>query len=294
MRILLLHLAVGVLISCNPNDADLLKLQRENDSLHTILNQNDSLRNTIITTYGDIEFNLTLIETKKTHINNLALKGKLSKDDKEIILMEMDSINLLLGINKEIVYLLENSIPEEEAKKAGLSHIIQGMTAKNNAEDEGLIDLKKDLVQISSDFSDLFEDYIYQEAENLEMKEKLSSASSELKSAQEKLESTKEKLYTAWYVLGSKDELKSKGIIYSSGFLSNKEVNEDFDKSLFRKINILDFKELLLEGKKIDIVTTHPTESYSLQVIKKKVDRLLITNPEKFWSVSKFLIIEIE
>ena len=76
--------------------------------------------------------------------------------------------------------------------------------------------------------------------------------------------------------------------------LSNKNVNEDFDKSLFKKVNILDFKALILDGKRVEIITTHPTESYELQGIKKKVDRLLIKNPEKFWSVSKFLIVEIE
>ncbi|HAW52119.1 MAG TPA: hypothetical protein DCX54_07310 [Flavobacteriales bacterium] len=168
------------------------------------------------------------------------------------------------------------------------------MNAENSAEDEGIESMKRELVQISSDFSELFENYVYQEAENLEMQEKLSSASSELKAAQENLQSAQERLYSGWYVMGTKDELKSKGIVYTTGLLANKEVNEDFDRNLFKKVNTLDFKELILNGKKATIITTHPSESYELIGIKKKMDRLLIKNPEKFWSVSKFLIIEVE
>ena len=294
MKITLLILAVGVIISCNPNDANLGRLQEENDSLHTILDQNDSVLNSIHGTYGDIASNLSTIESKKAHINELVSKGKLTKEQKELILIEMDSINLLLNTNKQKVVELENNVPKEVANKSGLGHIIRGMNAENSAEVEGVEDMKRNLAQISSDFSDLFEDYVYQEAENMEMQEKLSSTSSELKAAQENLETTKARLYTGWYVKGTKEDLKSKGIVYTSGFLANKEVNEDFDKSLFSKVNILDFKELILDGKKAVIITTHPSESYEFQGIKKKMDRLLITNPEKFWSVSKFLIIEIE
>ena len=72
------------------------------------------------------------------------------------------------------------------------------------------------------------------------------------------------------------------------------EVNEDFDKSQFKKVNIYDLKEILLDARKADIVTTHPSESYEEIGIKKKVNKLVIKDPDLFWSVSKFLIIEIE
>lgn len=294
MKISVLILAVGVLVSCNSVDPKLEKLQKENDSLFSVLNHGDSVMNSIHVIYGDIESNLSKIESKKARINELANRKKLSKEDKELIMIEMDSISQLLSTNKLKVATLENTVTKEEADKAGLGHIIKGMNAENSAEDEGIESMKRELVQISSDFSELFENYVYQEAENLEMQEKLSSASSELKAAQENLQSAQERLYSGWYVMGTKDELKSKGIVYTTGLLANKEVNEDFDRNLFKKVNTLDFKELILNGKKATIITTHPSESYELIGIKKKMDRLLIKNPEKFWSVSKFLIIEVE
>ena len=83
-------------------------------------------------------------------------------------------------------------------------------------------------------------------------------------------------------------------LIYKKGFFDDQEVNEDFDKSQFKKVDIFELKEILLDSKKAEIMTTHPSESYETVGIKKKVNKLVITNPELFWSVSKFLIIEIE
>ena len=99
MRIILLLLAVGVLISCSSNDSELQQLQRENETLKTQLNEVDSLLSDINATYGDIATNLGLIEVKKQHINDLATQGKLTEEDKNLILEEMESIQDLLGAN---------------------------------------------------------------------------------------------------------------------------------------------------------------------------------------------------
>ena len=172
--------------------------------------------------------------------------------------------------------------------------MVKSMDDKNLIEDDHLNEMKSDLAQVSKDFSDLFEEYIYKEVENLEMQEKLSAQKAELDQAKEKLDQAKAKLLSGYYVIGTKDELTSKGLISKGGFFDGEEINEDFDKSQFKKVNIHDFKDILLDTRKAEILTTHPSESYELKGIKKQVDKLLIKDPELFWSVSKFLIIEIE
>jgi hypothetical protein len=50
-----------------------------------------------------------------------------------------------------------------------------------------------------------------------------------------------------------------------------------------------------LFAKKAKLVTTHPNESYNL--VKNQegvVEKIDITDPEKFWSASKYLVIIIE
>ena len=69
----------------------------------------------------------------------------------------------------------------------------------------------------------------------------------------------------------------------------------DFDNSYFKKIDISQVKTLDLFVKKAKIITTHPSDSYQLITGQNgAVEMIEITNPEKFWSASKYLVIEVE
>lgn len=292
MKTLLPAILIFLLLSCG-NDLALEQCQENNERLTLENSTNDSIMHSLTSAYKEMDSVSALISAKKGKINELAKTGKLSTEDKKYILAEMDTINSLLELNRNKVSALEgrvNSIGLEE----GFKYMVQSMEDKNSNEDFLLVDMKKDLAEVSKDFSDLFEDYVYKEAENIEMKEKLSSAAQELQSAQAKLDMASEKLKSGWYVIGTDDELRSKGLVYKDGLFSNQSVNEDFDRSLFKRIDIFDLKEILLDAKKAKIMTTHPTEAYEFVGIKKSVNKLVIKNPEQFWSVSKFLIIEIE
>lgn len=292
MKSLLFVVLTILLLSCD-NDPALDQCKTENERLISENAKNDSIMHSLTNTYKEIDSVSALISDKKGKINTMAKKGKLSAEDKKYILAEMDTINSLLEINRNKVSALEghvNSVGLEE----GFKYMVQSMEDKNSNEDFLLGDMKKDLAQVSKDFSDLFEDYVYKEAENMEMKEKLSSAAQELQSAQAKLDMASEKLKSGWYIIGTNEELRAKGLVYKDGLFSSQAVNEDFDRSQFKKIDIFDLKEIMLDAKKARIMTTHPTEAYEFVGIKKAVNKLVIKNPEQFWSVSKFLIIEIE
>ena len=282
-----------VLILASCNNAELENCQSENKSLLAAKAVQDSMLSSISQTYTQIDSNASIIARKKAYINELAAKGKLTKEDKEAILAQMDSINMLMSLNKEKVASLQGGL-NDASLQSSFKAMLDGMDAKNEMEDVKLGDMKKDLAQVSRDFSELFEEYVYKEVENLEMKEQLSDAARELQEAQERLDQAKEQLQSGWYVIGTKEELQSKGLIYKKGFFDNKSVNEDFDKSQFKKVNIHELKEIILDSRDAEIVTTHPSESYEMVGIKKKVNKLVIKNPELFWSVSKFLIIEVD
>lgn len=280
---------IATMFSCSSEEQEkqITELKSENNSLRTQLANRDSVMNTIIGAYGAIDSNLKKVETKKVRISELAKKRRLSAAEKEEIKAEMDSINLLLQENKMKVTDLEMSFSGNEGSGVEMSIMLKGLEEKNDVQDDKIVDMKHDLAQISKDFSDLFENYVYTEAKNMEIKEKLSSTAEELQAA-------KEKLFSAYYVVGTSDELKEKGIVYKGGWFDSKSVNEDFDKTQFKKIDIGEFQEIILDTKKAQIMTTHPSESYEMVGMKKQVNKLVIRQPELFWSVSKFLIIEVE
>ena len=281
-----------LLVGCSSND-QLEQCKSDNAALQAEKSRQDSLLSTFSKTYSEIDSVSADIARRRSLINEMAQGGRLSEKDKTAILAQMDTINMLVAQNKQKVSSLQGNL-SDGGLEAGFRYMVKSMDDKNLKEDDQNDDMKADLARVSKDFSDLFEEYVYKEVENMEMQEELNRQKAELDQAKEKLDQAKEKLLSGYYVIGTKEELTSKGLIYKRGFFDNKEVNEDFDKSQFKKVNIHDFKEILLDARKVEIVTTHPSESYEIKGIKKKVDKLVIKDHDLFWSVSKFLIIEIE
>ena len=96
-------------------------------------------------------------------------------------------------------------------------------------------------------------------------------------------------LNTAWFVFGTKKELKEQRIIDGSRVLES-----NFNKSYFTKIDIRVEKEIKLYSKYAKILTMHPSDSYTLQKDANKQYVLRITNPQIFWSTSKYLVILVK
>ena len=65
------------------------------------------------------------------------------------------------------------------------------------------------------------------------------------------------------------------------------------DKSLFRAVDIRDVEKIDIPAEKAKVMTPQPENSYRIDKIGKN-NVLSIINPEKFWGVSNFVIIEID
>ena len=96
-------------------------------------------------------------------------------------------------------------------------------------------------------------------------------------------------LNTAWYVFGTKRELRNQHILEGS-----KVMNGNFNKNYFTKIDIRDTREIKLYSKSVQIRTVHPSGSYTLERDANKQYVLRITNPQNFWSTSKYLVIVVK
>ncbi|MFG6386377.1 MAG: hypothetical protein K1V80_07910 [Muribaculaceae bacterium] len=100
-------------------------------------------------------------------------------------------------------------------------------------------------------------------------------------------------LNTCYYVVATKSQLKEHHIIETGFLRKSKLLKGDFDNGFFttgdkRKMDTLD-----LRSNKVKIFTNHPEDSYIIEEVdKNKI--LTITNHEKFWSLSNYLVVQIE
>lgn len=98
-----------------------------------------------------------------------------------------------------------------------------------------------------------------------------------------------------YYVVATREELKSHNIIEDGGFLKKTKVMDgDFDKTFFITRDKRTLTQIPLHSTKAKVLTSYqPKDSYEIvDVNGQKVLRIL--NPAKFWGVSNYLVVQVD
>jgi cation transport regulator ChaC len=281
MKKILILLALPLLfIQCNENQKMAQDAQMRSDSLQRLVVEKDSAIYAVLNTFNEIENNLETIKSKEKIIAVTAQNVEDAKTREEKINEDINMIYALMLENKDKVSKLENQLKRAQIKNNDLQNtikVLQDKLAEKNAE---IIKMRGELLDLNLKIDDLTYSLDTMRFEN------------EVKSAIIKAQD--ESLNTAYYLFGSEKELKEMEILdKKGGFIgigSGKNLNKDFNKELFTPIDIRNQTKFELNSKKIKIITTHPTSAFQVYG-EKPVDSLVISNPQEFWSVSKYLVI---
>ena len=100
-------------------------------------------------------------------------------------------------------------------------------------------------------------------------------------------------LNTCYYVIASSKELKEHKILETGFLRKSKLLKGNFDQSFFTTGDKRNMRTLSLHSKKAKVLTNQPANSFEIvDVNGQKV--LNILNPDLFWSLSNYLVIEID
>lgn len=121
----------------------------------------------------------------------------------------------------------------------------------------------------------------------------VSTVTDERNIAQQEVEDVTAELNTCYYVAANKSELKEHKIIETGFLRKTKLLKGDFDQSFFQTANKQTLTTLNLHSNKAEVKTNHPADSYRLDDVNgSKVLRIL--DPAKFWSLTNYLVIQID
>jgi chromosome segregation ATPase len=283
MKKLLFFAACTVAVaSCNQDavkKAEQAALQQR-DSLEQIIAQKDNEINDMMTTLSDIEEGFREITEAQNRVT-LAKSGE-GTNTKQRITENLQFIQSAMQQNKELINKLKQQVRESTVKGGQLKKIIDNLTQQMEVKDKQLQALREELdkkdihiAELDEMVSDLNTNVASLKEENTQKTETIST--------QDKA------LHTAWFVFGTKKELKEQNILDAGEVLRS-----NFNKEYFTKIDIRIDKEIKLYSKSAEILTSHPASSYTLQRDANKQYVLRITNPDAFWSTSKYLVIQVK
>ena len=250
------------------------------DSLNGIIAQKDSEINDLMGTLNEIEEGFQQI-SEAEHRVSLAKDGE-GVNKKQKLKEDIQFIADRMKQNRELIAKLQKQLANGTLKGAQLQKTIEGLQKQLEEKDAQLQTLREEL-----DKKDIHIAALDETVNNLNTKTNRLTAESNQKT--ETINAQDKQIHTAWYVFGTKKELKEQSIIQDG-----KVMTGNFNKSYFTKVDIRNLSEIKLYSKSAKLLTTHPSSSYSLVRDANKQYTLRITNSQLFWSTSKYLVVLVK
>jgi predicted nucleic acid-binding Zn-ribbon protein len=287
MKRLLFILSIALLASCHNQPSDVKSLQQENDSLRHAKVQLEEETNDYLTSMNEIEDNFSKVKEMESYIQLNKSAENTNQDIRSKINDDILLITDILKKNKEQIAALNSKMNKSSLRIKALEKTVARLNSLLNEKIELIQSLSNELQIKDAAIADL--------SKNVEtLNQNVSDLQTEKKAQQDQIASQDEKLNTGWYVFGTRKDLKDQKILSSGGFLSSSKVlQKDFNKSYFVKIDIRQVKSIPLYSKKAKILTNHPQGSYSLDNPDGNYV-LTIKDYKEFWSVSRYLVIEVD
>ena len=253
---------------------------QQTDSLNDVIAQKDSEINEMMGTLNDIEEGFRLINEAENRV--ALLKNGEGTSKKQNLKENIQFIAERMKQNRELIAKLQKQLESSTLKGGQLKKTIENLTAQLEEKDKQLLALREELDKKDIHISELDETI-----GNLNTN--VSNLSADNQQKAETINAQDKQLNTAWYVFGIKKELKGQPILEGG-----KVMNGNFNKNYFTKVDIRNTTEIKLYSKSAKLLTAHPASSYSLTHDASKQYVLRITNPQIFWSTSKYLVVLVK
>ncbi|MBQ8463614.1 MAG: hypothetical protein IJ544_05810 [Prevotella sp.] len=258
--------------------------QEERDS---VMNVNEQQRQVLD------DLTATLVEVSSS-LDSIAVgEGMLRESNEGPVLTKRQMLDNIaafketLAANKERLAELERNLAGRTDELAKLSTLVKHLNQELEAKQARINQLEEELQSANANIDRM-------RAEMNDMTTTIGSQQDEINAQREAMQTQDEALNTGYYVIGTKGELKSKGLVSGGNIFKKKKVNYgSIEEEQFTKVDIRETTQFNIPSKKVKVLTEMPSDSYTIMTTGNS-SVLKVTNPSRFWGISNFLIIQID
>jgi chromosome segregation ATPase len=281
-KIVLVALGLLALTACKQKseNAQDLALIQQRDSLNRIIAQKDGEINDMMSTMNDVVDGFRAINEAEERVTLARMEEGVSSSER--IRENMRFIQQTMQQNRELINKLRNQLRQSSVNADQLRRTIENLTRQMEEKDAQVKELQAELQA-----KDIQIDELHEEVNNLN--HNVTALKEESTQKTQTITSQDKQLNTAWFVFGTKKELREQRI-YEDG----KVLEANFNREYFTKIDIRVDKEIRLYSRSAKLLTSHPASAYTLTQDANKQYILRITNPQLFWSASKYLVVLVK
>lgn len=282
-KILMLALLAFAVGACNEKKASGPDKEELSETVEELSRENEQLRsetNDLLSTLNEIEEGFREINEAQGRLT-VVRRGE-GANAQERIREDMQYIQETMAQNRELIDKLRKRMREGMNMSEQLRRTVENLTAE--------------MEQKTAEIQQLREELAAKDIRIDELDEQVASLSEDLGNLQEHSQQQEQtisqqdrRLYTGWYAIGTKKELKNASILSGGEVLQS-----TFDASYFTEVDIRDVSSIPLNYKSPEILTNHPANSYNMEKISKTQYILHITDRDQFWRTSKYLVILVK
>jgi hypothetical protein len=261
----------------NPSE----ELQNRNNELTRQLAEKDQFINEVTGSlseiYGKVE--TAWAEHKKVVRAAESVEGGVTltrAQMKERVLDRITGISAALSENRKKVNALERRLKESGSKYTGLEKLVEELKTTIHERDQSIVELWERIRNLETD--------VVQKADII-------AAHEETIRVQEK------RMTTVYYVVGTRDTLKNRGIIAEEGgfpwglFGSTTTLASNLDDQSFSPLDVNNQLSIAVHGEIDEIVPKRDEATYTQEMNEEGVAVLRIVDPQKFWQQRHLVIV---
>ena len=268
--------------ACNMTGEKQDTVQQERDSLQRIINEKDMELDDILGTFNEVQEGIRRINEAEGRVT-IADGNPESASSKDVIRENMAFMQQAMQQNREMIAQLQEKLKNSSIKTSKMQKTIENLQLQIETQAARIQELEASLAEKEA-LIEAQGDAIAGLSNNV------AALTEENKAKTEKVQAQDKELNSAWFVFGTKSELKEQKILTKGDVLKS----DDFNKDYFTKIDIRYDKDLKFYSKSAQVLSTHPAGSYQLTKDKQGLYEIHITDAKKFWSVSKYLVVLVK
>lgn len=275
----------AVLLACTAcsNKEKEAEYQSRIDSLLTANNMTAAELHAYIELVNSVSESMDYITQAEDEVK-ISANGENAAAQREAIKEKVKNLANVVNQQRDRIAQLEEKLKADGRSNTQLQNVIKMMKQQLDEKDAMILKLQAELEDKNANIAALTQDLNTANVRNTEL-------STVVSQQQETITAQTDQMNEAYVKIATKRELKDAGLL-KGNFFQKKKVNvNNIDRELFQKIDIRQTKTFSIPAKSAKILSQVPEGSYTLTT-EDGVTTLTITDPEKFWSLTSFLIIQ--
>lgn len=277
-------IAMICLTACD--NGKLKQAEEKNLQLDSSLQEAKANQDSLLVLLNDITDGMNQIKDLEKILSNTNDLSAESKTRKEQIKNDMAAIQQALQERRLRLAELENKLKNSQQYSSTLKKTVENLKAEISNQEATISTLRNDLAAAKIQV-----DQLTVRVDSLSST--VDSVTIEKQRAEEDIKIVTDELNVCYYAIGSKKELKEAKIIETGFLRKTKLLQADFQQTYFTTADKRTLNSIPTHAKKAKILTNMPEGSYHFDSVDG-LQMLNITDPVKFWSLSNYLVIQVD